>query len=86
MTARECFGVAIRTIGILLLFASVMYLYSAAALLLFHGMPRRYPLASYFGAFVVAFLVGLYFLRGAPQLMRFAYPSAKSSVDAGSDA
>jgi len=81
MTPRECFGIAIRTIGILLLFASVMYLYSALALLLFSGMPRNYPLVSYLGASAVVFIVGLYFLRGAPRLVRFAYPSANLSND-----
>lgn len=76
MTPRECFGIAIRTIGILVLFASVMYLYSAFAILFVHGMPHTYPLVSYLGAATVALFVGLYFLRGAPRLIRFAYPSA----------
>jgi len=45
LTPRECFGIAIRTIGTLLLFVSVMYLYSFLVVLLFHGMPHTYPLA-----------------------------------------
>ena len=86
MTPRECFGIAVRTIGILVLFASVMYLYSASAVLLVHGMPHTYPLVSYLGACAVAFVVGLYFLRGAPHLVRFAYPQAKPSSNVGGDA
>ena len=86
MTPRECFGIAVRTIGILVLFASVMYLYSALAVLLFHGMPHNYPLASYLGAFSVAFIVGLYFLRGAPLLIRFAYPPPRPSNNVGGNA
>lgn len=85
MTARECFGVAIRTIGLLVLVASVMYLYSGLAILFVHGMPRTYPLFSYLGAFGVSLIVGLYFLRGAPQLVSFAYPSGKASADAGNE-
>jgi hypothetical protein len=85
MTPRECFGIAIRTIGILLLFASVMYLYSALALLLFSGMPRNYPLVSYLGASAVVFIVGIYFLRGAPRLVRFAYPSESVSGNVDSN-
>jgi hypothetical protein len=86
MAPRECFGIAIRTIGILVLFASVMYLYSALAVLFVHGMPHTYPLASYLGACAVALVVGLYFLRGAPRLVRFAYPPAKPSNEVGGNA
>lgn len=86
MTSREYFGIAVRTIGILVLFASVMYLYSALAVLFVHGMPHTYPLVSYLGACAVAFVVGLYFLRGAPRLVRFAYPPTKPSDGLGGDA
>lgn len=83
---RECFGIAIRTIGILLLFGSVMYLYSAFAILVLNGMPHTYPLVSYAGASAVALIVGLYFLRGAPSLVNFAYPPPKASGTTGSNA
>jgi hypothetical protein len=86
MTPRECFGIAIRTIGILALFGSVMYLYSAIAILVLNGMPHTYPLVSYVGASAVALLVGLYFLRGAPSLINFAYPLPKASGSAGGNA
>jgi hypothetical protein len=86
MAPRECFGIAIRTIGVLVLFASVMYLYSASAVLFVYGMPHTYPLASYLGASAVALIIGLYFLRGAPHLIRFAYPPAKLSDKVGSNA
>jgi hypothetical protein len=86
MSPRDCFGIAIRTIGALVLFASLMYLYSASAILFFYGMPHAYPLASYLGASAVAFIIGLYFLRGAPHLIRFAYPQAKPSNNVGSNA
>jgi hypothetical protein len=85
MTPRECFGIAIRIIGTLLLFVSVMYLYSFLVVLLFHGMPRTYPLASYLGASAVALAVGLYLLRGAPHLLRFAYPATKLPSDVNDD-
>jgi hypothetical protein len=83
MTPRECFGIAIRTIGILLLFGSVMYLYSALAILVLNGMPHTYPLLSYVGASAVVLVIGLYFLRGAPSLINFAYPPTKAREDAG---
>jgi hypothetical protein len=56
-----------------------MYLYSAAATTFIHGMPHTYPLLSYLGASAVALLVGIYFLRGAPRLIRVAYPLEKST-------
>ena len=67
-----------------MLFASVMYLYSAFAILFVDGMPHTYPLLSYVGAAIIVLVVGLYFLRGAPHLVRFAYPSTPLSGDAGS--
>ena len=86
MEPREYFGVAIRTIGVLVIFASVMYLYSAVAIEFVSGMPHSYPLASYLGASAVALIIGLYFLRGAPRLIRFAYPPAKPSNNVGGNA
>lgn len=86
MGPKEYFGIAIRTIGILVLFASVMYLYSTLAILFVSGMPHTYPLVSYLGAAGVALIVGLYFLRGAPHLIRFAYPPEKRSNNVGSNA
>ena len=80
MTPKECFGIAVRTIGVLVLFGSVMYLYSAVAILVLNGMPHTYPLVSYLGASVVAFAVGLYCLRGAPGIIGFAYPSSPTSA------
>jgi len=76
MAPRECFGIAIRTIGIVMLVVSVMYFYSAVAVLFFPGMPHTSPLVSYLGAFAIWLLVGLYLLRGAPHIIRFSYPPA----------
>jgi hypothetical protein len=76
MAPRDCFGIAVRTIGILMIAASVMYLYSAVAVVFFPGEPHASPVVVYLGAVAVWLIAGLYFLRGAPQVIRFAYPPA----------
>ena len=75
MTPQQCFGVVIRTVGLLLLVGSLYFLFTAAYLLAstlqrLHSPPSTYAL---YGA--AAGLLSLYFLRGAPLLMRFCYPS-----------
>jgi hypothetical protein len=75
MTPQHCFGVVIRTVGLLLLVGSLYFLFSAVYLLAVplqrpHSPPSTYAL---YGCAIGA--LSLYLLRGAPLLMRFCYPS-----------
>ncbi len=75
MTPQQCFGVVIRTVGLLLLVSSLYFLFTAVYLLAFslhrpHSPPSTYALYG-----VAVGLLSLYFLRGASLLMRFCYPS-----------
>ena len=76
MKPKDCFGVVIRSLGILTLIGSILYFYSMIDTLLAADKPHT-PAFEYFIAAVVLLIAGLYLLRGAPHLMRFAYPKDK---------
>ncbi len=65
MSARDLFGVIVRTLGL------IVALYGVAAffLFLFEGI----GLGIVFG--IVGVVVGVYLLRGAPWVMELAYPT-----------
>ncbi len=87
MKPRDCFGVVIRSIGVLVLLVSGLYLYSTFVALIAPETPRAPPPPRYFFVFALTLVTGLYFLRGAPHLMRFAYgDESKDSDDRPSDA
>jgi hypothetical protein len=81
MKPRECFGVILRTVGVIVLFVSGLYLYSAGVALLFPETPHVSTPPRYLLAFALTLAVGLYFLRGAPHLMRFAYGDDRPDSD-----
>ena len=75
MTGRELFGVVLRVAGLILVVYGLWNLcYGLVGLV---GMPasKDIQLVWYFVTGVPAFLIGLYFRRGAPQILRFSYPS-----------
>jgi hypothetical protein len=73
MTARECFGVGVRLLGIVFLAVSVLYAYSTVVVLV-EPRPQDSGVSNYIGMTIICFVAGLYCLRGAPQLSKFAYP------------
>lgn len=80
MTGREAFGVFLRCVGLLLSFLAVLY--GLGALFAALGLYRSdSTVAQYAAAFVVMLTFGLYFLRGAPALVRFSYPDASRDRD-----
>jgi len=75
MTPRDCFGVVVRTIGLLVLLLGIYYAITAAYLLIASDYPRPHsPVTTYlfYGALMIA--ISLYLLRGASHLIRFCYP------------
>jgi hypothetical protein len=80
MTPRDLFGVGLRLIGIILCGAGSIY-----ALFTFAALIRPTVEASawdYFFWASASLSVGLYFLRGAPHIVRFAYePSRESNLN-----
>jgi hypothetical protein len=81
MKPRDSFGVVLRTVGIITLFVSGLYLYSAGVALLAPDTPHASTPPRYFLVFAITLVIGLYFLRGAPHLMRFAYGDDKKDSD-----
>jgi hypothetical protein len=73
MKPRDFFGVIVRSVGLLALFGSLLYLYSAIVASFAPDTPYASSPLSYIGACIVTLIFSVYFLRGAPHLVRFAY-------------
>lgn len=71
----------LRSIGVLMLAGSVLYLYSAVVALLEPDTPYASSPLSYIGAGIVSLLISVYLLRGAPHLVRFAYGRERDDSD-----
>lgn len=75
MKASEAFGVAIRSVGLLLVLSAMWQLFSA--LMNTVGGAQGSPIAGLLVSGVPTLLVGLWLLRGAPVLVRFAFPEER---------
>jgi hypothetical protein len=79
MKPKDAFGVVVRTIGLILVFTGALYLLSALVVCVAPAFrPNLSPAWHYLAHGVIGGLFGLYFLRGAPGIVRFAYPNEKS--------
>ena len=74
MTAWQCFGVVLRTFGLILLLCGVYYLFTAAYTAIVSYSRPHSPPGTYAVYGIAYCLVSLYFLRGAPGLAGFCYP------------
>lgn len=68
MQPQDLFAIVVRTVGLV----SLVYLVSTSLMLLGGGLPWAFVLR-----FIAWALVSIWMLRGAPQLVRFAYPDKK---------
>ena len=75
MRPPETFGVAIRVFGLAITLYTLWSLLSTLALL-FAGFGEG--TAGFFIIQIVALVVGIYFLRGAPLVLHFSYPHDKA--------
>lgn len=74
MQPRDAFAVALRVVGLLISCAGLLYLLSAALLVFVpHYRADAAPAWHYLLSGAIAVAVGAYLLRGAPQVVRFAY-------------
>ena len=79
MKPQDVFGVVIRTAGLLLfLFAGWYLVYALSVLIGVEKASDTDEMRAYFFDGVIYVLVSLYFLRGAPPLLRFCYPRSQS--------
>jgi len=81
MTPRDCFGIILRTFGAILILTTFLYVNNVILVLLVPETPHLSAPAAYLIAAFTSLLVGLYFLRGARHLMRFAYPQDYADSD-----
>ena len=79
MSPRDCFGIVVRSVGLLLLLFGLYSALSGLFLLLVSVYYQRVAPLSLFVCGVLATLVSLYLLRGAPALVRFCYPAEASA-------
>ena len=74
MKPRDFFGVALRTLGTLFFIVGLIYIASAIFATIWRDIPGRATPSQYLVMGLTITAVSIYFLRGAPHLMRFAYP------------
>lgn len=87
MRPRESFGVGVRIVGLIVVLVSILYFVSGVVVLIDPKFqPKVSPAWHYFVDAVVELAVGLYLLRGATQIVRFAYPGCDSESCMKSDA
>ena len=68
MKPPEVFAIVVRTVGLV----SLLYLLTTGVLFFAVGVPLLLIIRS-----IVLLIVSMWLLRGAPQVVRFAYPDAK---------
>jgi hypothetical protein len=81
MSARDAFGLILRVMGLLGVLWGFFYLGSIVYWLLGTRVPG-YTIYHYLVAAVLTLSVGLYFLRGAPHIVRFAFPGTETKKEA----
>ena len=68
MKPQDIFAVAVRVVGLV----SLLYLLSTSLIFFAAGLPWLLVLKS-----IVWAIISIWLLRGAPQLIRFAYPNER---------
>jgi hypothetical protein len=75
MTSKDWFAVAVRIIGLIVIIEALRYIASAVIVLARHPAGVAATVFDFSIPGVSGLVVGLYLLRGAPHVMRFAFPS-----------
>ncbi len=75
MTPKDCFGVVVRSVGLLVLLLGVYELLGSIYVLVTPSRHHNATSPVYIVYGVIFLAVSLYFLHGAPGLMQFCYPS-----------
>jgi hypothetical protein len=78
MKPSDVFGICIRVLGLFGIMGGITYIYSGMHLL-FGGQTQYdgFYVGEYILLGIVLTVVALYFIRGAPHIVRFAYPKDK---------
>jgi hypothetical protein len=82
----QAFGVAVRVVGLLICLVAVLYLISAAIVLVNPAIkPGVAPPWQYLLAGVIGLALGLFLLRRARLIVALAYPPGRGSPDGPDD-
>ena len=83
MKSRDLFGVGVRIVGLLVLLWSLWYLAFGVAFVLraLHDTGHESDMGAYFTTGIPGFVVGIFLLRFARQIVRFSYPSNREDSD-----
>jgi len=78
MKPSDVFGICIRILGLLGIIGGILYIIDAMYLLL-SGQEQHagFYAGEYILFGIILTVVALYFIRGAPHIVRFAYPKDK---------
>jgi hypothetical protein len=78
MKPSDVFGICIRVLGLFSIMGGIRYIYSGM-LLLFGGQTQYdgFSVGEYILLGIILTVVAIYFIRGAPHIVRFAYPKDK---------
>ena len=81
MKPSEVFGICIRVLGLCGIIAGILYIYSGIHLL-FHGQDQYtgFYVKEYIILGIIVTIIAIYFIRGAPHIVRFAYPKDKEEL------
>ena len=80
MNAKDVFGLVLRVLGVIGVLWGCSYLMSVVYYLM-GTHPEGYTIYHYLVAGIVIIALGLYFLRGAPHIVRFAYPDREKQPE-----
>ncbi|MDX6528272.1 MAG: hypothetical protein QOH41_562 [Blastocatellia bacterium] len=81
MKPKEAFALAVRIVGLLIVAYGIRYVTDFGLGLLGYFSLQRTAYAYYLIIGVAYLCVGLYLLRGASPIVRFAYPDAEGMQD-----
>jgi hypothetical protein len=76
MRAPDVFGIVVRVFGLSMTVYSLWALATTLSLLGVEGFDA--PTLGFFVTEIVSIALGIYFLRGAPLLLRFSYPGDRT--------
>ena len=79
MSPSEVFGIVVRVFGLGLLVSALWYLADGIAIGSGFVNEHRFDVRAFFVTGGLFLLLSLYFLRGAPYLVRFCYPLSRDS-------
>jgi hypothetical protein len=80
--SKEAFCLGLRFYGVVLIFQGLMFVHGLVTSLLQNFTMDTLLHYVYRGLYVVpAVLIGIWFLRGAPKLLSFCYPSDNQKVE-----